>query len=225
MTAPYIPPRDAQLDQWGANFSSLITAAPATYGLLTSDATAIQTAFNNWHAAYLLTATPATRTQANVAAKNSEKAAATSLWRTYAQIIRNNPGVADADKLALGLNLPNNTPSPIPGPTSQPLIAFKAATPLQHELRYTDFNSPGSRKKAPGTIALQLVGQVYAATDPTPTDPTAAPLLGNFTKNPAVINFTSGQAGKTIRYWARWVNRNGLAGPWSDAVQQMILPA
>ena len=32
-TAPYIPPTDAGLDAWSTNFSALLTASPATYGL------------------------------------------------------------------------------------------------------------------------------------------------------------------------------------------------
>ena len=38
---PYIPARNANLIAWAANFSTLITASPGTYGLLAGDATAI----------------------------------------------------------------------------------------------------------------------------------------------------------------------------------------
>jgi len=54
VVAPYIPPTSSGLDGFAANFSTLISAAPATYGLTAGDATAIATATALYHAAYLL---------------------------------------------------------------------------------------------------------------------------------------------------------------------------
>ena len=222
MTAPYIPPRDAALDAWGANFSGLITASPATYGLTSSDATAIATAFAAFDAAYAVVSVPANRSQTTVATKNTTKATFVALARTYAQQITANPGVADSDKLALGLNLKNSSPSPIPAPTSQPLLAIKAGTPLQLELRYADANSPASRKKAPGSISVQLFLRLVALSAPPPSGPLPADMTLTATKNPVALNFSSGQAGMVCYVWGQFVNRNGLVGPLSNAVSQIV---
>lgn len=223
MTAPYIPTRDALLDAWGSNFDTLISADPALYGLQPSDATAIDVAYTDFHNAYLVISVPANRSQVTIATKNNLKATFVQLARTYAQQIRNNPGVSNDDKLALGLNLANNTPSPIPAPSSQPLISFKSATPLQHELRYSDYNSPASRKKAPGSIQVQWYMRFSAIGSPPPSNPFPADAVLVSTKNPTMVNFDSAQAGLNVTYWARFVNRNGLFGPWSDSTTQLVL--
>ena len=40
MAGSYLPTREPELRDWVVNFSNLITAAPATYGLVAADATA-----------------------------------------------------------------------------------------------------------------------------------------------------------------------------------------
>ena len=51
--APYIPVKDADLANWLDNFSALITASPATYGLVAGDAVAIAAQVAAWDAAYV----------------------------------------------------------------------------------------------------------------------------------------------------------------------------
>ena len=52
----YLPHNDAELLAWSSNFSSLITAAPVTYGLVAGQATAYA-ALHTAYAAKLETAT------------------------------------------------------------------------------------------------------------------------------------------------------------------------
>jgi len=103
MSVAYIPPKDADLALWADNFADLITAAPATYGLVAGDALTIQTANDIFQADYLLAVNPGTRTSVTIAQKNSTKLAFVILARTYASQIRINPGVSNADKILLGL--------------------------------------------------------------------------------------------------------------------------
>ena len=149
--APYIPARDSTLDSWADNFQTLIAASPATYGLAAPDAVAITNAFTTWHAAYLLGGStgsppvpinPSTFTSVTVAAKNSAKFAMIIILRSYAAQIRLNPGVTNSDKIALGLNLPNNTPSPIPVPLTFPLLSIVSAGPGTQIIRYADSPPP-----------------------------------------------------------------------------------
>lgn len=221
MALPYIPTTDSGLDAWAANFSSLITAAPATYGLDSVDAAAIQTAYDTYHAAYLLGGTappnrtpvnPSTRTPVTVAAKDSAKIAGRILWRTYASQIRINPGVTDADKIALGLNLPSSGGTPIPAPTSFPLLSFVSGGVLTHVFSYKDSDIPTGKAKAPGAVQMQLMAKVA---DTPSTGPDAWPLKLLVTKSPFIVEWESGDAGKVATYAARWATRRGLVGPWS----------
>jgi hypothetical protein len=228
MANPYIPPRDVDLVTWADNFSALITAAPATYGLVAGDATIIAAAVVAWDAAYALAVNPTTRTPTTVAAKNTAKQAMLPILRTYASQIRLNAGVADADKIALGLNLPNNNPSPIPAPSTQPILNVTNAEPLRHVMRFRDTGSPSSsRAKAPNTIGMELWR--FIGTAPA-TDPTTATFYGMAVKVPFNSEFTSDDAGKLATYFGRWANRAGsagnniaLVGPWSAAITQTIV--
>ena len=83
--APYIPAPDASLNNWASNFSTLITAAPATYGLVAGDATAIATVVATWSAAYDLITSPSTKTKDAVQAKNAAKIAMLGTIRPYAR--------------------------------------------------------------------------------------------------------------------------------------------
>lgn len=219
MAAPYIPPKDADFLAWSVNFSDLISAAPGTYGLVAGDATAIQNANNTYAAAQALVDSPATKTATTVAAKNAAKNAAIGIYRTYASQIRLNAGVSNADKLALGLNLPNNSPSPVPAPTSSPIIAIIGSTPGQHTIRFADSNTPDKRAKPQGVISLQLFRTLAVGAA---TNPDAALLLGAFTKQPLAVDYDAGDAGKVSTLWARWATRTGLVGPWSSAVTAIV---
>ncbi len=229
MAASYIPSTDTGLDGWATNFASLITASPATYGLDATAAAAIQTARDTYHDAYLLAGTapphrtpvnPSTRTPVTVAAKDSAKIAGRILWRSYAAQIRVNPGVADADKLALGLNLPSSGGTPVPAPTSFPLLSFVSGAPLTHVFSYKDSDVPTGKAKAPGAVQMQLAALV--AVGPS-INPDTWPLILTPTKSPFQVLWSSGDGGKVATYAARWATRRGLVGPWSALSNFTIL--
>lgn len=216
MPAPYIPAKDAQLDAWANNFSTLITAGPGTYGLLAADAVAIAALFTTWHAAYNVAKSPSTRTPTTVQAKNIARANLLATCRPYAQTVANNAGVSSANKIALGVNPRTNPPAPIAAPTTNPNLTIVSASTLTQVIRSRDsMAAPSVKAKPAGAVALQLYGTASA----TPvTDPTALKFLGLQTKTPFQVSWTSGDAGKQAYYAARWVTRTGLVGPWSSIV-------
>jgi hypothetical protein len=228
MVAPYIPPTSHGIDNFAANFATLIAASPATYGLTSGDATTISAAQASYHTAFLLGGTtdghtpvnPTTRSPTTVAAMRSQQAALVGVLRTYASQIRLNPGVNNSDKLALGLTLPNTTPSPIPAPTSYPLLSLLLATPLAHQFSYKDSLSPVGKAKAPGAIQIQLVGVAQAMPAPAPD---ALGPLPSQTKSPFQVVWPSPAKGLVATYFARWVTRKGLTGPWSPATTAIVM--
>jgi hypothetical protein len=219
MATTYIPSKDADLASWADNFSTLITASPTTYGLISGDATAIAAVVDPFLAAYTVITVPATKTIVTVADKNTTKFAMLSVVRSYAQRIATNPGVADSDKIALGLNLHGTPPSPIPEPTTMPIISIVSATPLNHVLRYADEVTPDKRSKPFGAAAMDL----FVTIDTTPkTNPDEALFYGSVTKQPYFISYAPEDAGKIATLWARWSTRRGLVGPWSSSISQVI---
>lgn len=235
MSAPYIPSRDSTLDAWADNFQTLIAAAPATYGLTAPDAVAITNSFTVWHAAYLLGGStgsppvpinPSTFTSVTVASKNSAKFAMVILLRTYASQIRLNPGVTNSDKIALGLNLPNNAPSPIPVPLTFPLLSIVSAGPGTQIIRFADSATPASRAKPFGAIGMQLFRGIAVAAI---SDVLLTSFYAQLTAQPFQANFVIGDAGKVATYFSRWITRGkpvgdaaAQVGPWSSPVSQTI---
>jgi hypothetical protein len=220
MSAPYIPPKDADFANWLANFSTMITASPATYGLTAGDATTIAAQDTAFQAAYTLAVNPSTRTPATVAAKDAAKVTALGVVRPYAQRIANNAGVSPSNKVALGLNPRTNPPTPITAPTTNPIITIPSMIVLGLITRMRDsLASPSVKAKPAGAIAMEL----YAKTSATPiTDPTQLVFIGLQTKSPFTISFDSSDGGKQAYIAGRWVTRTGLVGPWSAVVTATV---
>lgn len=218
--APYIPTKDVLLDTWSANFSTLITANPATYGLTAADATAIAAVVASWHAAYLLVTSSSTKTAATVSAKDTQKQLLLATCRPYAIIISLNAGVSSANKIAVGVNPRTSVPVPIAQPVTMPVLSINPLGPLTHAVRYRDsLASPSVKSKPYGAIGMQLFGLASA----TPiTNPNLLLYMLDSGKSPFSVTLASGDVGKQQYYAGRWITRRGLVGPWSSIVNATV---
>lgn len=231
MPNPYIPAQDSAYDNWAANFSAQITASPATYGLVAGDATAIATAFSNWHAAYLLAGltappnptpvNPSTRTSVTIAAKDVQKAASAITFRSYAMIIGANAGVSSGAKIAAGLTDRATGRTPIPAPGTAPILGFIGATPGVHTLKYSDTSTPTTKAKPFGAIQIELWN--FVAIVPPVGGALGCSFVGVFTKTPFSVNYLAGDIGKNAYYYGRWTTRRGIVGPWSAVLIAAIV--
>jgi hypothetical protein len=218
--APYIPNRDSMLSNWLANFSSLISAAPALYGLLSSDGTTIAAAVAGFQAAYALVTSPTTKTAQTVSAKNTQRVLVLAIVRPYAQTIGLNPGVTSDNKIALGLNPKTSTPSPISAPTTNPVLTIQSLGNKNAILRYRDSAASVSVKGKPyGVKQIRVYGMVSA----TPVaDPTLLPLLGTFTKSPFTVSFPQAAVGSQVYIAAQWATQTGGLSPWSGIINLTV---
>lgn len=214
----YIPSKDADLVNWGNNFATLITADPPRYGLQASDASVIQSNFDEFQTAYGLATDPATRTIVTVAAKDEEKAGFLSLARSYAAIIRANQGVSNDDKVALGLNIPDPTPTPIPAPTSYPVLTIPLAGVGQQYLSVADQFTPTTKAKPFGVAGMLLYRKV-GATPAVNMD--GAEVIGIVTRADSIISTAGVTAGQITSYAGKWFNRKGELGPLSAITSQV----
>lgn len=225
MQTPYIPAPDALFDAWLTNFSALITAAPATYGLTAPNAVTIaaqQAAFN---AAYLIATNPATRTTPSIAAKDAARNLAELTVRPFAIDISRNPAVTNLDKTAVGVNLPNTARTPVPPPLTVPGITLVSAIHFLHTLAFRDTSTPTTKAKPFGAIGMELWRTL--AVGPS-VDPTTATQIGVLTKSPNSIGYTAPDIGKTATYWGRWVTRSGpggnaQSGPFSAPLAVLVI--
>lgn len=220
MAGSYIPSRESVLVTWAINFDTLITAAPATYGLVAADATSIHSYVAAFSAAYTLASDAVTRTLGTVADKDAKKAAMLDVLRSYAQRIKLNAGVADMDKVNLGLNLDSTTATPIPPPSTYPLQSLSVPVPLQIECRISDSSTPDSAAKPFGAIGAQVFVNTLA--NP-PTDPTTWKFAGFATRSTFRLVFDGVDSGKVASIIMRWQNRKGETGPCSQTQGMTIV--
>ena len=213
--ADYIPSRDADLDLWLNNFQALVVAAPATYGLTAPIGAALLASYTLYHDALVLATDPGTRTSLTVAAKDAQKILSKALFRENASFVRGNPAVTDADQLALGIPLRDPTPTPIPPPSTRPIMSVLQGGHLTHAMVWADETTPLARKKPAGVIGAlvyRVIGTVPAV------DVAQLEFVGLYTRVPTVMNYDSADVGKVATYAARWTNGKGDEGPWSELI-------
>ncbi|MGP1681402.1 MAG: hypothetical protein ACTS8S_03630 [Giesbergeria sp.] len=208
----YIPATDGGLEAWALNFDTLITAAPTTYGLTAPQAATYAGLYSAWNAAYIAATTPSTRTKPAVAAKDSARLALVDYSRELGMIVQAWPSITPTLLGDLGLTVRDTTPTPIPAPTTVPLVSILAGTNLALTVRYADELTPSARKKPFGATAIELWAKVD---DVPPVSPADTSFLGLYTRNPIALAFGGGDGGKLCTIYGRWVTRRGLVGPWS----------
>lgn len=221
---PYIPTRDADFLTWLENFTTLLTASPATYGLDAGDAAAASGAAAPYIASYPISQDPATRSPTTVQQKDNDRATAEAVIRPLAVSISRNDGVLDADKVAIGVNVPSTVPTPIPAPVDAPELALASATPGVLKLTSKVVGGVGKAKPF-GSVGMEVFASI--GTDHT-SNPNDATYLETVTKSPFRLLFAGSQSGSKISLFARYVTRSGPGGvaqkgPWSTALQTIIL--
>lgn len=219
MSSSWIPEKDGPLDTFVTNFSVLITAAPTSYGLVSADATAIASAVASYHAAFLLAVNPTTRTHATITTKNLQKANVMSVVRGYGATIRANRAVTDALKIGLGIHVRDSSPTPVPPPSTYPLLTVDSFNLGTLALHAADQDTPDRRARPVGTSGLLLFSVV--GTTPA-TTPTGLDFNAFLTKPKFQNTFSPEDSGKTVTYFARWTNGKGELGPWSPPVSIRI---
>lgn len=220
MSTSYIPPKIVAFAAWALNFNTLIVATPAKYGFTAGDAANLNVAYQAFAAAFAVSGNAATRTSPAVAATQAARNALTVVIRNMAKLVQANAGVADNDKIGLGLPIHDTRPTLTPPPATSPIIGVVGATPGQLTCTYRDQNStPKSRSKPVGVKFLEL--HVLAGTT-APATAEATPYNCDVTRTPFVLNFSEADAGKTAFIYGRWKNTKGQVGPWS-AMSQFVI--
>ena len=124
MASSYLPTVEADFVAWIQTFSETISDDPTAVGLSAGDASALDSMTTTYVTAYTIAKSPATRTKGSVAAKDAARANVTDRARQLSIIIQSNPMVTNDQKADLGLTLRKTNKTPVPAPTSSPLLAF-----------------------------------------------------------------------------------------------------
>lgn len=217
---------DAEALAWLENFSAVVGATPAVYGLDAPTASDIDTAVAAFRDSYDVAGVsgrhavnPGGYTQPNRAAMYADRDAALSLCRPIAVQIQANPGISDVDKLSAGIVPRNFSRTQIFVPGTAPVVGFLSAGIGTHMLAFADELTPSSKRKPLGAKQIQLYLGIGVASLPL----NSLNFYAAFSRNPCTVNFDPGDAGKLATYAARWVGTRGDVGPWSASVVATIL--
>lgn len=224
MATDYIPATKAGRLAWLTNFSTLITATPAAFGLTAPDAVIIAAQKNAYDAAYTASVDPATRTAVTVATEQTAWATAEAIVRPYAVQISLDAGVTVGNKTAVGVTNRKTDRTPTPPPTDYPVLAALPSVPGQAKFEYRAAGTPTTKAKPPGVIGVETrysIGTVPAI------DADLARSLGTFTRSPFTVTTSPADKTKLMTVIGRFVTRGGpageaQAGPWSAPVTVVV---
>lgn len=206
--------RNADVVAGSANFAALIATGFASYGLTTGQATSFGTLNTALQTAYSAAIEPTTRTRVTIASKNLAIRNMRANAVLLARIIYATATVTDSQLVALGL-LPRSARTPIPAPTTSPIVEVGTVSGRIVNLRLhsSDSERRGMEAGAKGANLYSYVGATP------PTDPRDYHFEGMATRTITQILFPNTVAsGANVWLSARWVSARGATGPASTPV-------
>ena len=206
----FIPTKDIDLAAWSTVFLAAITAAPTSYGLVAGDATAYGSLDTDFQAKLALVQDPATRTSPVVADKDASRLALVAKARALANIAQAYPPITPILLTAAGLTVRDTLPSPVPPPTSSPIIEAYDLMESTPRISWRDSVLSNPRAKPPGAIACQV--HIGFAALPTAT-PTSYAFVGSFGRMPVTLIIDPARRGQFAFVHGCWQNRKGQTGP------------
>ncbi|HEX8521558.1 MAG TPA: hypothetical protein VF669_04820 [Tepidisphaeraceae bacterium] len=219
MSKDWIMKKESEFIVQAADFTAKIAAAPTSYGLSSSDATALSTDNTAAQAAYELAADPATRTKPIVEDKDTKLAVLEARMRSYGKRINANSSVTNAQKASLGLTI-KSAPAPIPAPSTMPSISVVSS--FQRSVRVKMTDSATGKKAKPAGVSEAEVFTHIGATAPANMDDWK--YQGQATRSLFDITFPATvQSGAKVWIVARWCNERGQAGPFGSPVGTIIV--
>lgn len=222
----YMGTTDAEQVTWLRTFIDALGAAPATFfvdpaevAVMLGLVVAVEATFATGGTTGGFANNPATYTPVTSAAFAADLSSAKGMAGPMAMLIKQNPGVADLDKIAAGIRPVNISRTPVPTPTTIPILAVLFAGPGTHTLEFADSDTPASKQKPFGAIGMQLFVAIEVAAT---MDFGLAKYLLQAPQNPVFAAFDVLDNGKVATYFARWITRKGLEGSISAPVAMTI---
>ena len=222
MANGYIPRADAEFDAWLTTFHTYAAANLAGLGLVAGDLTPVTTARTAWQAAFTAHNAAQAAAQGARQAKDAARAAVEGAVRPLVRRLQASTSVDNAERGALGITVPDSTPTPSGPPTTRPVLKIESGQRLQHTFHFADAATPTRKAKPAGVQGCAIHVAIVAAGTPAPPDPAAYAFVTLDTRTPHVMNYDGGDGGKTAHVIARWVSTRGENGPWSETATATI---
>ena len=200
--ADYIPGPDAEFDSWQENWVTYAVANAAALGLdPVVDVPAIQGAQTAWDTDYDGHLTAQAAAQAGRAAKDTERDTYVTMLRSFSQQIQQRLTTTDEHRGGLGITIPDTKPTPVPAPTTAPMLNIVTAERLRHVVEASKTPEEGGGLGKPtGVRGVQLWRKIG---DPAPVDETELAFASEFTRTRMTLDYQMTQGGQTVYYQAR----------------------
>ncbi|MHB9294598.1 hypothetical protein PilKf_00322 [Pillotina sp. SPG140] len=213
----YIPTRYAEFDGWFESFIAYLLektggTTPIWIHIPLALITALQAAYQAWHAAYEKTL--GAHTPVETEAKNEEYAKAVALIRPFvAQYLKFDP-VTNEDRTAMGLHNRDTNPSPIPPPSTRVVITdIRALGGFQVKIWFRDEQNAKSQAVPYGNngCLLNYMWSTERLNDVSLLNKTVL-----MTRSPWTLTLPPESQATFLSCTTRWQNEKGELGPWSE---------
>ena len=218
MRTDFVPGREAALLPWGLNLSQKATADPALYGLTPAIAQALAAAYAALDAAWQRVQDPDRRTPTAVTEKDALKKAFISSAREVARLAQAHPGITTAQREALGLNLRDAKPTPVPPPEESPVIDVASARGQFIEVL---LHRPGGRRgRPPGAAGASVF---FALTEAPPADLSGWTFAGSTTRSTCTVDVGAGvPPGAKVWLTAFYYNPRAQSGQAAEPISTRV---
>jgi hypothetical protein len=203
------------------NAITLCVANAAKWTIPETELTAIAALRTVYELKYGVASNSNTQSPAATAAREAAwKPLGSALTDLYDHHILNNPAISADEKESLNVNFRSGGGGPpTPAPTSTPVVRLMCEEISVLHVIYSDSGSTGTHSKPANVAFCELC---YKVGDTPPAVIAECTERYNITRSHEGIVFAPAQRGKTIYTYARWVNKNGKFGPWSNMVTALI---
>jgi hypothetical protein len=215
-----LPSGDHDFLEWAENFKTKLAPLIEGLGIPPADYELIVALKNTFAAALVLTDAPSTKNPGTVAAKNdAHKALEKGVRKFIGEHLRYNDALTNQNREDLRIPVPDTTHTPIPPPTTHPVLELKISAIRQVKLYFRD---PASETGArPYGVNGAVVLYDIRETPPARTGELKQNVLA--TRSPFKLNFEEDDRGKRIYVAVCWQNERGQRGPFSE-VQSIFIP-
>ena len=224
-----IPRADGDFAAYASHYHEAVKAWWEEQGLDPTDLNPLEEALSAWNAAYPehLAAQNAAR-----AARDTKDAAKRELERQIRPVsafIQTYPKTTDADRATIGISVRDTGGTPVPPPTSRPVVLIESGSRLTHRLSVLDqgeshgSESRATRKRRPrGTLGAEVYLALVSPHEPPPASMDSYKFIRTVTGGTADVTFPAEQGGKQAAYLVRWISSTGEPGPWGMAVTATV---
>ena len=219
----YIPSQDAGFDNWQRNLINLIIAYYVAWAIAAADEANLITLQTTWVADYATGGKlmAATRTKQQVAAKTAARKVYEKAIRVFVtRWVKGNTLISNAQRAAMGVTVSKTTRTPVQVPDTAPTLTIASGSGSQLIIGFrqaphviTSLPTERSAVKKAKPKGYHAVRLYYVVGGTAPTSTAGCNVVIGMTKSPHKLRFNAADAGKTVYFFACWVNTKEQEGP------------